>query len=82
MAELTSKKRKALPKSAFAIIEYYTVGGKRKWRGHYPIYDKVHAINALARVDQHGSPSEKAKVRAAVKNKFPGLPYFKNKGKK
>ncbi|MFW9899742.1 MAG: hypothetical protein ACFFDY_00465 [Candidatus Thorarchaeota archaeon] len=82
MAELTTKRRKALPKRAFAIIEYYTVGGKRKWRGHYPIYDKAHAVNALARVDQHGSSSEKAKVRAAVKAKYPGLPYFKKKSKK
>lgn len=82
MAELTSKKRKALPKSAFAIIEYYMVGGKRKWRGHYPIHDKAHAVNALARVEQHGSSSEKAKVRAAVKKKFPDLPYFNKKSKK
>lgn len=51
MAELTAKRRRSLPKSTFAIIEYYTVGGKKKWKGHYPIYDKVHAVNALARVE-------------------------------
>ena len=79
MAILTAKKRKALPKSSFAIIEYYTDKrtGEKKWRGRYPIYDKIHAVNALARVDKNGTPSEKSKVRAAVKNKFPDLPYFK-----
>lgn len=41
--------------------------------GRYPIPDEAHARNALARVSQHGSPSEKSKVRAAVKKKFPGI---------
>jgi len=44
----------------------------------YPLEDASHARNALARVSQHGSPSEKAKVRAAVKRKYPGI---KQKGK-
>lgn len=63
MAELTPKKRKALPKTAFAIPE------KRK----YPIQDKAHARNALARVSQHGTPEEKRRVRAAVKRRYPGI---------
>lgn len=29
MAKLTAKRKKNLPKSAFAIIEYYTVGGEK-----------------------------------------------------
>jgi len=41
--------------------------------GRYPINDKVHARNALARVAQHGTPAEQAKVRAAVHRKFPGI---------
>lgn len=32
-----------------------------------------HAINALARVAQHGTPSERARVRAAVCKKYPSL---------
>ena len=63
MAKLTTKKRKALKKSQFAEP------GKRA----YPINDKSHARNALARVSQFGSPAEKAKVRAAVHRKFPDI---------
>ena len=62
MARLTAKARKALPASDFAL-------GK----GHYPIEDKNHARNALARVSQYGTSSEKARVRAAVHRKYPGI---------
>lgn len=61
--ELTSKKRKSLSDSDFAIPD------KRK----YPIHDKSHARNALSRVSQYGTPEEKSKVRAAVKNKYPDI---------
>lgn len=63
MAKLSRKKRKRLKKSQFAIPS------KRK----YPINDKAHARNALSRVSQHGSPSEKRQVRAAVKRKYPSI---------
>lgn len=63
MARLTYKERKNLPSSTFVEP------GKRK----YPIPDAAHGRNALARVSQHGSPAEKAKVRAAVHRKFPGI---------
>ena len=63
MAKLTTEKRKHLPKSVFAIPE------KRK----YPIENRTHAINALARVSQFGSPSEKKRVRAAVYRRYPDL---------
>lgn len=62
MTKLTSKARNALPKGDFALP------GRR-----YPIEDANHARNALARVSQHGTPVEKAKVRSAVKRKFPGI---------
>lgn len=39
----------------------------------YPINDASHARNALARVSQFGSPALKAKVRAKVHSKFPGI---------
>ncbi len=42
-------------------------------KGGYPIPDKAHARNALARVAQHGSPSEMAKVRAKVHAKYPDM---------
>jgi hypothetical protein len=67
MAELTPKKRKALPKKSFAIPEDKA----------YPIPDESHARNALARVSQHGTPEEKRRVRAAVKRKFPGIDQSK-----
>lgn len=41
--------------------------------GRYPIHDIVHARNALARVSQHGTPEEQAKVRAAVHRKYPSI---------
>ena len=63
MSKLTYKQRKRLKSSSFAIPS------KRK----YPINDRSHAVNALARVSQHGTPAEKAQVRRAVYKKYPSL---------
>lgn len=63
MAKLTTRERKKLPKGDFAVP------GKKA----YPIPDKSHARNALARVSQFGSSSEKKEVRAAVHRKFPTI---------
>lgn len=63
MAQLTSKRRKRLRKSSFALP------GKRA----YPIPDIAHARNALSRVSAHGTPSQKRTVARAVKRKFPSL---------
>jgi hypothetical protein len=60
---LGTNARKKLGKSAFALP------GKRK----YPIPDKAHARNALARVAQNGTKAEQRKVRAAVKKRFPSI---------
>ncbi len=62
MAVLTTKARKALPDKAFALP------GDR-----YPIHDKAHARNALARVSQFGTESEKIRVRAAVAKRYPAM---------
>lgn len=62
-AELTAKKRNALPKTAFAIPSERA----------YPIHDLAHARNALARVAQYGTPEEKRKVQAAVYRRYPQL---------
>jgi hypothetical protein len=67
MAKLTSKARKKLPKTAFAIPSEEA----------YPIHDETHARNALARVAQHGTPAEKKKVRAAVKRRYPKIDVSK-----
>ena len=72
LAKLTAKKRKNLPKSDFAIPS----------EEKYPIPDRAHAANALARVSQHGTPAEKSKVRAAVKKKYPDMPSVADKKKK
>jgi hypothetical protein len=55
----STKERKKLSKKSFALP------GKRK----YPIPDKEHARNALARVAQHGTPAEQKNVEAAVSNR-------------
>ncbi|NEG55435.1 hypothetical protein [Bifidobacterium platyrrhinorum] len=63
MAKLTAKKRNRMKSSSFALP------GKRA----YPIQDKAHAVSALSRVAQHGTPAEKKKVRAAVHKKYPSI---------
>ena len=60
--KLSAHARKNLPLKAFALA------GRR-----YPIEDKNHARNALARVSQHGSAKEKAIVRRKVHAKFPSI---------
>ena len=60
--KLTTQERKDIPTEEFALP------GRR-----YPIHDRAHARNALARVAQFGTPEEKAKVRAAVKRKYPEI---------
>jgi hypothetical protein len=72
MAVLTIRARKALPKSSFALPGKGK-GPQGKGAGSYPIPDRAHAQNALARVSQHGSPAEKAKVRAKVHAKYPTM---------
>lgn len=62
MAKLTTKKRNSLPKSDFALP------GKRK----YPVNNKSHAENALAR-SANKSPAVKAAVARKVHEKFPGM---------
>jgi hypothetical protein len=60
---LTTAARKKLSKGTFVFPK----------DRRYPIPDKSHARNALARVSQHGTSAEKARVRAAVHRKFPTI---------
>ncbi len=64
MAKLSTKARNALPSSAFVFPEDRS----------YPIHDESHARNALAR--SAGKPEE-AKVRAAVKRRYPNIKVSK-----
>ena len=61
MAVLTAASRKALPASAFVFPA----------TRRFPIHDRIHAINALAR---SAGKAEAAAVRRAVCRKYPGLP--------
>lgn len=67
MAKLTAAARKKIPSGSFALP------GRR-----YPIEDRSHARNALARVSQHGTSAEKARVRAKVHRKYPGMGKMKD----
>lgn len=69
MAKLRAKRRRKLPSSAFAYP---------KTRA-YPIYDKAHARNALARAAQRKTKGSYAHVARAVNRRFPGLAKGKRK---
>lgn len=69
MSKLTTEERKKLEAREFAIKE----------QRRYPIPDRSHGANALARVTQYGSPEEKKQVRTSVCEKYPDLPSCKNK---
>lgn len=68
--KLSTKARKAIPEKDFALPSKRSASGGK---GGYPIPDKSHARNALARVSQHGTPAEKAEVRAKVHEKYPSI---------
>jgi len=69
---LSAKQRQKLPSKEFALPGKGE-GKQGKGAGSYPIPDESHARNALARVAQHGSPAEKARVRAKVQAKYPDV---------
>lgn len=69
--KLSTKARKAIPKSSFAVPS------KAPASGSYPINDENHARNALAR--SAGKPVA-AQVKAAVKKKFPSIAVGGAKG--
>jgi hypothetical protein len=62
MARLTYRQRQNLPNRDFALP------GRR-----YPIENKAHARNALARVAQDGTPREKEIVRRKVLARYPSI---------
>lgn len=68
MAELTTKARKKLPKSKFALP------AQRK----YPINDKPHAINAKARAEQQ---YKEGNISLSTRNKIDSAANKVIKGK-
>ena len=64
MAKLTGAQRSKLSKKSFAVPS------KAPGSGSYPIPDRSHSQNALARAS---GKSVESQVRAAVHAKFPGL---------
>ena len=69
MAKLNMKARRKLPSSSVALPGKGK-GPQGKGSGSYPIPDRGHAKAALSRVAQHGTPAEKATVKAKVKARF------------
>jgi hypothetical protein len=47
--------------------------GRNKGKNQYPINTAGRARNAIARVQQFGSPGEKRMVFAAVRKRYPGI---------
>ena len=70
--DLNASERRALPNKDFALPGKGK-GPEGKQAGSYPIPDEKHARSALSLVSQHGTPAEKAKVRAKVKAKYPAI---------
>ena len=70
--DLNAAERRALPDKDFALPGKGK-GPEGKQAGSYPIPDEKHARSALSLVAQHGTPEEKATVRAKVKKKFPNI---------
>ena len=70
--DLNAAERRALPDKEFALPGKGK-GPEGKQAGSYPIPDKTHARMALAMVAKHGTAAKKAKVKAAVKKKFPDI---------
>jgi len=78
--DLSAAERRALPNKDFALPGKGE-GPEGKQRGAYPINDKKHARAALAMAAAHASPEKEAKVKAAVKKKYPEIEVSEGWGK-
>ena len=78
--DLSAAERRALPNKDFALPGKGE-GPEGKQRGAYPINDKKHARAALAMAAAHASPEKEAKVKAAVKKKYPEIEVSEAAGK-
>jgi hypothetical protein len=75
-----SRTGKPAPNTKAPAGSYALPGGGPGGADAYPINNPGRAHAALAYVEQHGTPEEKAKVRGAVKRKYPDLPSSKGEG--
>lgn len=78
---ISKAKRESLPKKDFGLPSK-AKGEAKGQPGNYPIDTKKRAANALSRVSQHGTSSEKAQVRARVAKKYPEIEQSKGKAAK
>ena len=74
---LTAAQRRALPDSDF-VFPGKGEGPEGKQTGAYPINDKKRARAALSMAAAYASPEKEAKVKAAVKKKFPDIQQEEN----
>ncbi|MCP2339972.1 hypothetical protein [Actinomadura rupiterrae] len=74
MSRLNAEERRELKPDEFGIPPRDGRPGK------YPIENKSHAVDALARVDRFGTPEEKEQVRKAVAKRYPDLPSSEGEG--
>jgi hypothetical protein len=72
--------KKPAPNTKAPAGSYALPGGGPGGADAYPVNTKARGANALSRVAANGTPAEKAKVRAAVKSKYPDLPSSQGKG--
>lgn len=72
--------KKPAPNTKAPAGSYALPGGGPGGADAYPVNTKARGANALSRVAANGTPAEKAKVRAAVKSKYPDLPSSKGTG--
>lgn len=75
-----SRTGKPAPNTKAPAGSYALPGGGPGGADAYPVNTKARGANALARVEQNGTPADKSKVRAAVKSKYPDLPSSQGKG--
>lgn len=71
---------KPAPNTKAPAGSYALPGGGPGGSDAYPTNTKARGANALSRVAANGTPAEQAKVRAAVKKKYPDLPSSQGKG--
>lgn len=69
LSAATNRRRNTKAGRAKMAASSFAIPSERKYR----LDTKAHARNALGRVAQHGTSSEKAKVRRAVKRKYPSI---------
>jgi hypothetical protein len=72
VARLTTRARKSLGKSQFALPGKGE-GPEGKGAGSYPIPDEAHARAALSRGAQHASPAELRTIKAKVRKRYPSI---------